>query len=103
MAGIAGVVYTGSSLINQLIFPMMTALHHRGSTSDVYTFQNIQLGICGQFFASNAEKNVQVALDGFIDNNLELRRELIKLGYRFERCIRRLCCLDDGGLSSWER
>jgi asparagine synthase (glutamine-hydrolysing) len=84
MAGIAGVVYTGSSLINQLIFPMMTALHHRGSTSDVYTFQNIQLGICGQFFASNAEKNVQVALDGFIDNNLELRRELIKLGYRFE-------------------
>ncbi|MFA6915220.1 MAG: asparagine synthase-related protein [Parachlamydiales bacterium] len=81
MSGIAGVLYPDVFQVNNLVSPMLDTLGHRGkSPRDLYTFRNVQLGICGQKMAANAHKTIYCALDGSISNRKQILSDLVSLG-----------------------
>lgn len=82
MAGIAGVVYSDSFHANRLMTFMLDTLSYRGRSikeSQLHTFRNMQVGICGGTIA--VHKNIYVGLDGTIYNHNYLRPLLQEHGY----------------------
>lgn len=83
MSGIAGILYPDVFQINHLTALILKAQSHRGSYSDIYTYKNLELGVCGCKIASDSKKNIYAAIDGNIFNLSQLRKDLEKIGYVF--------------------
>lgn len=80
MEGIAGIVYPDVFQMNNLIQPMLATMQHRSKdASDIYTFKQIQIGVCGGKLASNENKTIFLCLDGTGTQD-GLRKELEKRG-----------------------
>lgn len=81
MSGIAGILYPDVFQVNNLVSPMLDTLAHRGKNPrDLYTYHNVQLGICGRKLAANARKTIHCALDGTISNRKQILSDLASLG-----------------------
>lgn len=70
MSGIAGIVYPDTDQVHQLINPMLTTLAHRGKNPEIFTHNNIEIGVCGSQLAQS--QHVTVGLDGRLQNRQEL-------------------------------
>ena len=74
---IAGIVYPDVFQVTDLIEPMLSPLKHRASgEKHFFTFKNFQLGCFGNGFATDSKKHIKLALDGWIENLNELKKEL---------------------------
>lgn len=81
MCGIAGILYPDVFQVNNLVSPMLDTLEHRGKNPrDLYTYHNLQLGICGNKLAANTYKTIYCALDGTICNRKQIVSDLQSLG-----------------------
>lgn len=77
MNGIAGIVYPDLFQMNDLIQPMLQSLNHRCSEVPVvHTHKNIQIGGCGSLTAYNRNQSIFCALDGEIQNRIEVANSL---------------------------
>jgi asparagine synthase (glutamine-hydrolysing) len=81
MEGLAGIVYPDVFQVSHLIHPMLDTLGHRGKAErEIYTYKNMQIGVCGNLFASNEKKTLFAGIDGRIDNLQELQEDFRKHG-----------------------
>ncbi|HEY4832831.1 MAG TPA: asparagine synthase (glutamine-hydrolyzing) [Waddliaceae bacterium] len=84
MEAIAGIVYPDVFQMNDLIYPMLNTMKHRGKEPcDIHTYKNIQIGICGNKLGVNDKSTVFVGLDGTIDNQEEIYKKLLEHGHQF--------------------
>lgn len=84
MNGIAGIVYPDVFQVNHMIFPMLEVMEpEKPEKKDIHTYNNIQIGSCGNKLAVNEKKTVIGGFDGTIYNLLELHEELVNHGYHF--------------------
>jgi asparagine synthase (glutamine-hydrolysing) len=86
MKGIAGVVYPDVFQVKDMIQPMLATLRHRRQQdgNDVHIYKNIQIGVTGGKFAANEKRTILAAIDGFVVNGDELRRDLCNEGFHFK-------------------
>lgn len=96
MCGICGIIYKNDEPVNQqIIRNMMKRIKHRGPNDDgVFSFKNIHLGfvrlsiidlsIAGHQPMISNDGNSIIVFNGEIFNYIELREELILLGYTFK-------------------
>lgn len=85
MDGIAGVIYSDVFQMSNLVTPMLDTMIHRGrSVQDLFSFKNVQLGVCGQKIQTNLNKRLVAALNGVILNQEALHKELSGLGHSFD-------------------
>ena len=94
MCGIAGILNHENKISVDLIKSMLLKIRYRGpDESGIYTGKNIGLGnvrlsiidlVSGQQPLSNADKSLCIVYNGEIFNYIELKQELIKLGYKFQ-------------------
>ncbi|NGX42195.1 MAG: Asparagine synthetase [glutamine-hydrolyzing] 1 [Chlamydiae bacterium] len=85
MDGIAGIVYPDVFQMNNLVDPMLKTLKHRGKGEpEIYTYKNIQIGLCSGKFSTNEKKNIVAGIDGSIYNYEDLRKEITSKGYHFQ-------------------
>jgi asparagine synthase (glutamine-hydrolysing) len=85
MKAIAGIVYPDVFQMNDLIYPMLATMKHRGrELCDIYTYKNIQIGIRGCKLTINDKSTILLGLDGAIDNQEEIHKNLLKLGHQFD-------------------
>jgi asparagine synthase (glutamine-hydrolysing) len=93
MCGIGGIILTDSPAHEQLLRPMMDAMHHRGPDGEgFYTYQNIGIGHkrlaiidleTGKQPISNENGTIWITFNGEIYNYLELRKILLQSGHQF--------------------
>jgi asparagine synthase (glutamine-hydrolysing) len=94
MCGIVGIINYEKSIPADLIKSMLSKIQYRGpDESGIYIGKNIGLGnvrlsiidlISGQQPLSNSDKSLWIVYNGEIYNYIELREELVKLGYKFQ-------------------
>jgi asparagine synthase (glutamine-hydrolysing) len=94
MCGIAGILNYEKTIHPELIKSMLAKIRYRGpDESGIYTGKNIGLGnvrlsiidlISGQQPLHNSDKSLWIVYNGEIFNYIELRKELINSGYRFQ-------------------
>jgi asparagine synthase (glutamine-hydrolysing) len=93
MCGIVGILDYEKNISTDLLRSMLAKIRYRGpDESGIYTGKNIGLGnvrlsiidlISGQQPLSNTDKSLWIVYNGEIYNYIEVRDELVKLGYKF--------------------
>jgi len=76
MTGIGGIVYPNAYQMNQSIGSMLDYWMCQKTQADTFSYKNIELGVCGSRLAYNQEKSLVAGFDGFIDNHLEILKDL---------------------------
>lgn len=76
MTGIGGIVYPNAYQMNQSIGSMLDYWMCQKTQADSFIYKNIELGVCGSRLAYNQEKSLVAGFDGFIDNHLEILKDL---------------------------
>lgn len=83
MRGVAGILYSDVFRANNLMQPMMQALRHRSGKAghDVYNHRNVQLGLCGGTFFTDAARSLFTGIDGRLTNGDALYTKLLQRGH----------------------
>ncbi len=94
MCGIAGILDYNNDISSDIIKSMLAKIQYRGpDESGIYIGDNIGIGNVrlsiidianGQQPMSNDDRNLWIVYNGEIFNYIELRDELVKLGYKFK-------------------
>ena len=94
MCGIAGILNYEKNASQDLLFSMLKKIHYRGpDESGIYIGKSIGLGnvrlsiidlVSGKQPLSNVDKSLWIVYNGEIYNYIELKKELINLGYKFQ-------------------
>jgi asparagine synthase (glutamine-hydrolysing) len=94
MCGIAGILSYKNHISQDLLENMLKRISYRGpDESGIYIGNNIGLGnvrlsiidlVSGQQPLSNADRSLWIIYNGEIFNYIELKKELIDLGYKFQ-------------------
>ncbi|MBA3958348.1 MAG: asparagine synthetase B [Parachlamydiaceae bacterium] len=74
MVGIAGAIFTGAFQVDRIITQLLDGLSHRGKNSELHTFKNTQVGICGG--SLSLYKDSLIGLDGHLYDTEALRTQL---------------------------
>ncbi|NGX58461.1 MAG: Asparagine synthetase [glutamine-hydrolyzing] 1 [Chlamydiae bacterium] len=89
MTGIAGVIYPNVFHSQSFMDTILETLAHKVSSvpddllRDAYTYRSVTLGVTGGQVVTNPTKTLIAVIDGQIYNDIELRKELVALGYSF--------------------
>ncbi len=83
MSRIAGIIYPSAFQVTEIIGEMHTT-YPSHSSFDYFSHKNIELGGWNTPISTNEAKDVKGMLDGEIYNRDELRKELKKLGFKFQ-------------------
>lgn len=105
-SSLVGIIYPNTQHLSDFLSPMLKLLKYRpNQKQERHQFKNFQLGISGESLAFNENKTLCLALDGFIEDCLELRQELKKAGHRMDESVQGLllAAYEEWGISFLEK